>query len=66
MQAAAGRLLAPRAVAAALRPRTEATLRAAMSEFHRQFGAEPTEEYKITVLVCADDAAAAFEEKKVG
>ncbi|KAF1320216.1 Thioredoxin-like protein, partial [Globisporangium splendens] len=48
------------AVEAVLRPRTEATLRAAMEEFHQQFGAEPAEEYKITVLVCnaeGDDAS---------
>lgn len=57
MQAADSRSLVPKAVEDALRPRTEATLRAAMSEFKQQFGSQPKEEYKITVLVCNSDDA---------
>ncbi|GLE08667.1 hypothetical protein PINS_up019982 [Pythium insidiosum] len=44
-------------VESVLRPRTESTLRAAMSSFKERFGAEPQEEYKLTVLVCHDEKA---------
>ncbi|TMW68559.1 hypothetical protein Poli38472_006027 [Pythium oligandrum] len=44
-------------VEAALRPRTEATLRAAMDNFKQQYGSDEHEEYKITVLVCEDETA---------
>ncbi|KAJ0397915.1 hypothetical protein ATCC90586_009714 [Pythium insidiosum] len=44
-------------VESVLRPKTESTLRAAMSSFKQQFGVEPKEEYKLTVLVCHDETA---------
>ncbi|TYZ67665.1 hypothetical protein PybrP1_005809 [[Pythium] brassicae (nom. inval.)] len=66
MQAAKGRSLEPRAVADALRPRTEATLRAAMNAFRRQFEAEPAQEFKVTVLVCPrEDATQSVSEKEL-
>ncbi|RLN70963.1 hypothetical protein BBJ28_00019829 [Nothophytophthora sp. Chile5] len=49
--------LTPNAVERELRPRTEATMAAAMQSFKGQFGAEPGEEYKINVLVCSIDKA---------
>lgn len=61
-----GGSLVPKAVADALRPRTEATLRAAMGEFKQQFGAEPNEEYKITVLVCDSETDAAQDSSSSG
>lgn len=63
MQAADSHSLVPKAVEDALRPRTEATLRAAMSEFKQQFGSQPEEEYTITVLVCKSDDAQAQEDE---
>lgn len=59
--------LEPKAVEAVLRPRTEATLRAAVSEFKQQFGSQPEEEYKITVLVCSseDEKTASHEEVQI-
>lgn len=43
------------AVEAVLRPRVESTLRAAMTSFQELFGSDH-EEYKLTVLVCAEGA----------
>jgi hypothetical protein len=57
-QAGEATQLSPQQVDQELRPRTEATLRAAMAQFKQQFGKEPHEEYKITVLVCQDDEVA--------
>ncbi|KAH7479635.1 hypothetical protein PRIC1_008825 [Phytophthora ramorum] len=50
--------LAPSAVEKELRPRTEATLNAAMQAFKAQYQVQQDQEYKINVLVCPteDDA----------